>query len=71
MKKGSFLNYYKTILEKVSFDIRLLEKEYKKAKAILDGSESKELDYWLNHSGLVHKIRSYSTEKERIDRGLD
>ena len=61
MEKGSFLNYYKTILEKVSFDTRLLQKEYKKAQSLLDGSESQELDYWLNSSGLVHKIESFST----------
>ena len=61
MEKGSFLNYYKTILEKVSFDTRLLQKEYKKAQSLLDGSESQELDNWLNSSGLVHKIRSFST----------
>lgn len=71
MKKGSFLNYYKTILEKVSFDIHLLEKEYKKAQALLDGSESKELDYWLGRTGLVHKIRCLPPDKSRIDHKLD
>ena len=71
MEKGSFLNYYKTILEKVSFDTRLLQKEYKKAKSLLDGSESQELDYWLNSSGLVHKIKSYSTTINDEKRSLN
>ncbi len=71
MKKGSFLNYYKTILERVSFDTHLLEKEYKKAQNLLDGTESKELDYWLVSSGLVHKIRSSSCEKSKIDKSVD
>ncbi|WP_155174118.1 hypothetical protein [Fulvivirga kasyanovii] len=30
MEQSVFLNYYKTILEKVSFDQFLLKKEYKK-----------------------------------------
>ncbi|MFC5623570.1 hypothetical protein [Algoriphagus winogradskyi] len=71
MKKGSFLNYYKTILEKVSFDVHLLEKEYKKAQSILDGSESKELDYWLITSGLEHKIKGYPLHNRKTDRVVD
>ncbi|RAI91415.1 hypothetical protein [Algoriphagus yeomjeoni] len=71
MEKGSFLNYYKTILEKVSFDSSLLEKEYKKAQALLDGSESQELDYWLNSSGLVHKIRCFSSNNTGGNRSVD
>jgi hypothetical protein len=30
--KTSFLDYYKMILEKVSFDKKLMNKEYKKAR---------------------------------------
>ena len=63
MEKGSFLNYYKNILEKVSFDTYLLEKEYKKAKSILTGSEAQELDYWLDRKKLVHKIRPIPVAK--------
>ena len=53
MNKSSFLDYYKTILEKVSFDQKLLEKEYKKAKQLLKVSEVRELDYWMHHKGLA------------------
>ena len=63
MEKGSFLNYYKNILEKVSFDTYLLEKEYKKAKSILTGSAAQELDYWLDSKNLVHKIRPMQVTK--------
>ncbi|SFB40435.1 hypothetical protein [Algoriphagus aquimarinus] len=69
MDKRSFLNYYKTILEKVSFDKKLLEKEYKKAKRLLEGPEAKDLDYWVNSNGLAHKIGTFSMNRksERIN----
>ncbi|WP_439487426.1 hypothetical protein [Algoriphagus sp.] len=35
------------ILEKVSFDKHLLQKEYWKAKQVLRETEVRELDYWL------------------------
>ena len=56
MGNNSFLSYYKTILEKVSFDNRLVEKEYWKAKQFLKSHEVQELDHWLNSTGLIHKI---------------
>jgi len=56
MGNNSFLSYYKTILEKVSFDNRLVEKEYWKAKQLLQGHEAQELDNWLSNTGLIHKI---------------
>lgn len=43
----SFLDYYKIILEKVSFDPLLLRKEYQKAKCNLCGEEIRELNKWL------------------------
>ena len=67
MNKSSFLDYYKTILEKVSFDQKLLEKEYKKAKQLLKVSEVRELDYWMHHKGLAHKLNlSLDQNKNRI-----
>ena len=58
MTKNSFLDYYKTILEKVSFDRRLLTKEYNKAKHVLGTSEIRELDSWLMGKGLFHQLDS-------------
>ena len=51
MKTG-FLEYYKIILEKVSFDVNLVNKEYAKAKNVLRQEEIKELGQWMNKSGL-------------------
>ncbi len=56
MRTNSFLNYYKTILEKVSFDNRLVEKEYRKAKQLLNSYEAEELDDWMESTGLINKI---------------
>ena len=50
--KTSFLDYYKMILEKVSFDRRLLIKEYNKALQMLQPGEARELEYWLKANGL-------------------
>jgi len=63
MDKSSFLNYYKTILEKVSFDKRLLEKEYKKAKELLEGPEARDLDYWVQSKGLLRRTDPVPIDK--------
>ncbi|TXE11421.1 hypothetical protein [Algoriphagus aquimarinus] len=63
MDKSSFLNYYKTILEKVSFDKRLLEKEYKKAKELLEGPEARDLDYWVKSQGLLRRTDPVPIDK--------
>lgn len=55
MGKNSFLSYYKTILEKVSFDDKLVEKEYWKAKQFLTGNELQEFDNWMRSTGMIHK----------------
>ena len=49
----SFLDYYKIILEKVSFEPLLLRKEYQKAKRNLCTDEIKELNKWLQLKGLA------------------
>lgn len=55
--KGNFLEYHKTILEKVSFDGRLMRKEYRKAKIMLKEEEISELRMWLRNSGLVKHLQ--------------
>ncbi|MEB2775559.1 hypothetical protein SYJ56_09575 [Algoriphagus sp. D3-2-R+10] len=65
MNKSSFLNYYKTILEKVSFDQKLLVKEYWKAKQLLENSEAKDLDYWLQSKGLARKLIHTSLDQNQ------
>jgi hypothetical protein len=48
----SFLEYSKYILEAVSFDKKLFEKEYRKAIAMLKIEEQTQLNYWLAAKGL-------------------
>jgi hypothetical protein len=48
----SFLDYYKMILDKVSFDSNLLTKEYKKATRSLHSHEIGDLNSWLRSKGL-------------------
>lgn len=50
--KESFLEYTKYILEKVSFDIELLKKEYKKALKILKTEEISQLNNWIQAKDL-------------------
>ena len=49
---GSFLDYYKTILEKVSFDQALLQKELNKALNTLEPNEATLLKNWVISRGL-------------------
>jgi hypothetical protein len=60
--KMSFLNYYKVVLEKVSFDHRLFAKEYEKALRSLNPDEIKELQNWLDYHGLREVRRSKASE---------
>ncbi len=62
--KKSFLEYYKEILEKVSFDPHLLKKEYHKAKKSLNQSELQQFEAWINERGI-------SSALARIDRRQD
>lgn len=48
----SFLDYYKIILDKVSFDASLFTKEYQKATRTLHAHEIGALDRWLKSRGL-------------------
>tara|TARA_Y100000766_G_C18609898_1_gene460829 strand:+ start:185 stop:367 length:183 start_codon:yes stop_codon:yes gene_type:complete len=49
--KESFLEYTKYILEKVSFDVELLKKEYKKSLKILKRDEILQLNRWVKRQG--------------------
>lgn len=60
--RTSFLDYYKMILEKVSFDRQLLAKEYRKALTILHTHEARQLDQWMKAKGLqINNTFSNST----------
>lgn len=50
--KTSYLDYYKMILEKVSFDYGLLKKELRKANQILTQEERSRLRKWMLQNGL-------------------
>lgn len=56
MKNTSFLDYYKTILQKVSFDPDLLLKEYRKALNALHPSEIEEFEQWISSVGLLDQL---------------
>jgi hypothetical protein len=48
----TYLDYYKIILGKVSFDPQLFSKEYHKAKQILKSNEIGDLNSWIQAKGL-------------------
>ena len=51
--KKTFLEYYKIILCKVSFDMELLRKEYQKAIESLSSKELLDLNSWLEDKGIA------------------
>jgi hypothetical protein len=53
--KTSFVDYYKLILDKVSFQQDLFAKEYGKAMKRLVDSEQDELNQWLRDRGLYRE----------------
>jgi len=57
--KTKLLEYYKLILNKVSFDANLFFKEYQKAIKSLQNNEIDHLEHWLKETGL-HAIVSRS-----------
>lgn len=61
--KTSFLDYYKLILEKVSFDKSLLAKEYQKAMKSLQPDEVEEFQRWLESSNLQLKLMPNRSNK--------
>lgn len=56
--RNTFLDYYKIILEKVSFDPQLFKKEYKKAIDVLSQSERTALNGWIK----AMQFRHYASE---------
>lgn len=45
--KTSYFEYYKTVIEKVSFCQNLLSKEYQKAKKVIDPHELPHFNEWF------------------------
>jgi hypothetical protein len=66
--KKTFLDYYKEILEKVSFDPHLLNKEYQKAINTLNTSEIQEFHNWLHESGLRTSIATMKANSHSLTR---
>jgi hypothetical protein len=52
----AFLDYYKMILDKVSFDRNLFYKEYRKAVRNLQPDEITELDNWLSTKNFQNDV---------------
>jgi hypothetical protein len=53
--KYSMLDYCKLILRKVSFDKRLLKKEYRKSLQVLPVEESRVLRKWVKEQVSEHR----------------
>lgn len=68
--KTSFLDYYKLILEKVSFDSHLFNKEYQKAIRTLKSREAELLDSWLRDKGLHSSLTRMSRNDFLFANGL-
>ena len=56
----TFLDYYKMILNKVSFDQDLFDKEYRKAARHLHEQEISELNKWLSSNGFLNILADRS-----------
>jgi hypothetical protein len=52
----SFLDYYKLVLDKVSFEQELFRKEYHKAMGSLLDPERDELNKWLSERGYATRF---------------
>jgi hypothetical protein len=65
--KTSFLDYYKLILEKVSFNPQLMIKEYGKAKTTLTPHEQLQLDGWLRSNGFSMPLTAFPPRRDVQD----
>jgi hypothetical protein len=54
----TMLNYCKTLLEKVSFDHMLLNKEYRKCMEYLNAGEKEKFEAWISCQDFSQRIRS-------------
>ena len=57
----SFLDYYKIILDKVSFDPVLFRKEYHKARRNLGSDEIQNLNGWVQSRGFEMNSNAQTT----------
>lgn len=65
--RTNFLDYYKLILDKVSFQQELFRKEYRKAMDRLTESEQHELNNWLNERGFhLHDLQKTRQAEDAI-----
>lgn len=55
---SSFLKYTKTVIQKVSFDRHLLNKEYRKCLGYLSTKERKEFNTWLRSQPYYPTVES-------------
>jgi hypothetical protein len=62
--RTSFLDYYKLILDKVSFDQELFRKEYHKARKGLMDHERDELNQWLLDRGYPGLLYTQDHQRE-------
>jgi len=60
-----FLEYYKMILDRVSFCPDLFAKEYKKAERHLQEPDLGHLNQWLDARGFQVLVNEYRDEKSR------
>ena len=51
-----YLEYYKVVLEKVSFDRRIFRREYIKAQRVRSNKEIGKLNKWLEKNRLVEYV---------------
>lgn len=61
--ENSFLEYYKLVLNKVSFDKNLFRKEYGKALRFLGETEKIKLNNWIKACGLHKNISEDENRK--------
>jgi hypothetical protein len=62
----TYLDYYKTILHKVSFDAYLFHKEYRKAMRDLKAHEMSDLNKWIQGKGF-HNILAEQRDGQLMD----
>lgn len=68
----TYLDYYKNILTKVSFDPHLFHKEYRKATRDLHAQEVSDLNKWLSTTEFYGSLAKESnSEATRCEAGYD
>jgi len=68
--KSSFLDFYKVVISKVSFNRQLVYKEAKKALRYLNKSEKRNfLNWFRKHYGMSSLKKSAHTQKKLASKG--